>query len=120
MSRALARERAARAAQVRLGQAVDQPNGAPKHHHDAQQKMARYLERFATVFERDFFVRKAFNKLNPEKKLCGSPLGPREGFRKACEVLYQVYRREQGKAWDSFLPILLHRPHVHRPPRLRH
>ena len=50
----------------------------------------KYLERFASFFERDFFCEKSFNKLNSEEK------PEHAGFRKACEVLYQSYKREQG------------------------
>merc|ERR1712032_869064 len=47
---------------------------------------ARYLERFAHFFSRDFFVPKAFNVLNSEQR------PEHYGFRKASDTLYQAFR----------------------------
>ena len=63
------------------------PNG--DHWPGVQAQLAVYLERFAFFFQREFFVKKAFEKLNSEEK------PEHAGFRKACDTLYAVYRQEQ-------------------------
>lgn len=48
--------------------------------------ISRYLERFAHFFSSKFFIPKAFHNLNSEQR------PEHHGFRKASEILYQVYR----------------------------
>jgi len=65
-------------------------NEAVNPKNDETKKLAIYAERFAHFFERRYFVNKAFNKLNSEEK------PEHAGFRKACETLYEQYRKEQS------------------------
>lgn len=70
----------------------------PDGRREVREKLAVYLERFAYFFRRDFFVRRAFDVLYSEAK------PEHAGFRKACETLYQQYRKEQDAAPEaSFL-----------------
>ena len=63
-----------------------------------RRKLALYVERFCTFFKREFFIQKAFNKLNSEEK------PEHAGFRNASEVLFQTFRREQKDVvGDSFI-----------------
>jgi len=59
--------------------------------------MSLYLERFAYFFSRGFFVQKAFEALNSEVK------PDHHGFRKACETLFQRYRREHDEVVEESL-----------------
>ena len=73
-------------------QAVD-----PRQNTDFRKQLSLYLERFTLFFERDFFVTKAFNKLNAQTK------PEHAGFRKACETLFGVFRDAQGVEEDDFI-----------------
>jgi hypothetical protein len=56
------------------------------------------VERYAFYFRRDFFVAKAFAKLNSEEK------PEHVGFRKVCETLYQKFCLEQANVeGDMFI-----------------
>eukprot|EP00397_Hematodinium_sp_SG-2012_P006885 GEMP01006922.1.p1 GENE.GEMP01006922.1~~GEMP01006922.1.p1 ORF type:complete len:613 (+),score=166.20 GEMP01006922.1:1003-2841(+) len=70
-------------------------NEAVNPNNKIQKKLAVYAERFAHFFDREYFVKKAFNKLNSEEK------PEHAGFRKACETLYAKYRVEQAAAFPA-------------------
>mmetsp|Transcript_110826 Transcript_110826/g.203209 ORF Transcript_110826/g.203209 Transcript_110826/m.203209 type:complete len:919 (+) Transcript_110826:61-2817(+) len=62
----------------------------PKGNVQDRSALALYLERFTTFFRRDRFIRKAFETLNSECK------PEHHGFRAAFNILFDVYRKEQG------------------------
>lgn len=68
-----------------------------KRNEKFSKQIALYLERFAYFFSREFFIRKAFEVLYAEFK------PDHVGFRKACEVLFNVYRAEQGITEESIV-----------------
>ena len=58
-----------------------------------------YLDKFSYFFRREFLVRRMFEVMNSENK------PEHVGFRKACDVLYSIYRQHaaQWAVEDSFL-----------------
>lgn len=59
-----------------------------------------YFEKFSHFFSKDFLVRRMFEVLNAENK------PEHMGFRKSCEVLFPLFKENEGITSDSLLEHL--------------